>query len=548
MKFKSAIILSLVFIMLFTCSCVRQPTQESSQTTEPSSQQTVTEPSQAQTTEATQPDETEQPTAPPKAEHLRLEREDWAEDVKAGLNDFLSAYGIDSETPAEMAYVVFDFDNTSSIFDVENQLAIYQLQSMAFAVRPEELRDVLLTDLKNTDWDLTDYGYGKGSLQDWADDICVAYSVLWDKYGPFTSSGIPADRLEELHEDAYWQEFSTKMRTLYSLVSAVQSSKVAYPWVLYWFTGMTEEEIYNLAIKSFEIYKDVDTSSVTWTSPESIDSKTGIVSCKWVSGVQVTENIKELWKALDDNGIDVWVCSASCTAAIRAAIDIFGLHDFCTGMVAMTNKTDESGRYIAQYDMETGCGFYANKDGTWTKMTRPTKTQMHGVGKVNAIVNAIAPEYGNRGPIAGFMDATGDFNFCTEFKTLKLVVCFNRADRKVTDGGGLIAEVAIYEKNTLGYDLTKANAAGDTLYLLQGRDENGKRSFINNNGTILLGSQEEKLFRNDNNETQLQRMIDDNMTVADILNTFSIKKEAGKNGFDFNTGFVTEYAGYHSHD
>jgi hypothetical protein len=146
------------------------------------------------------------------------------------------------------------------------------------------------------------------------------------------------------------------------------------------------------------------------------------------------------------------------------------------------------------------------------------------------------------------MDSTGDFNFCTEFKTLKLVVCFNRANRKVTDGGGLIAEVAIYEKDTLGYDLAKANAAGDTLYVLQGRDENGKRTFRNGNSTILLGSEEETLFKGPENRIQLQRMIDEKMTIRDILNTFAVRQKAGENGFDFNTGFVSEYAGYHTHE
>ena len=34
-------------------------------------------------------------------EHLRLERDDWADDVKTALNDLLMMYGSDSETPAD---------------------------------------------------------------------------------------------------------------------------------------------------------------------------------------------------------------------------------------------------------------------------------------------------------------------------------------------------------------------------------------------------------------------------------------------------------------
>lgn len=55
------------------------------------------------------------------------------------LNDLIATYGKDGVTPAKTPYVVFDFDNTSSIFDVEEQLAVYQLQVMAFAVNPQEL-------------------------------------------------------------------------------------------------------------------------------------------------------------------------------------------------------------------------------------------------------------------------------------------------------------------------------------------------------------------------------------------------------------------------
>ena len=490
--------------------------------------------------------ETTQPTEA-KEKTVLLARNDWAADVKAALNDLMTTYGKYGTSPAEKPYAVFDFDNTSSIFDVEEQLSIYQLSVMAFAIEPNNMKAVLLSDLLDVDRDLTEYGYGKGSLNDWIADITAAYAALWEAYGPFTAKGVAADRLDGMQADPQWQEFATKMRALYSLVYDAQSSNVAYPWVTYWFAGMTEDEIYDLALKGFNEYKDVDSSTVTWTSPETLESKAGVVSYEWTSGIQVTENIKELWRALDANGIDVWVCSASATGVIKAAVDTFGLHEYCTGMLGMTNQTDDSGKYIAACDVENGCCYYADWDGGWTQMTRPTKAQTQGVGKVTAITNAIVPEYGGHGPIAGFMDSTGDFNFCTEFKTLRLVVCFNRANRKVTDGGGLCAELAVYQKDTLGYDLAKANAAGDTLYVLQGRDENGKRTLRSSNKTLLLGQSEETLFKNADNEAQLQKMIDDNMTTKDILNTWSVKQKANENGFVFDTGFLTEYAGYHSH-
>ena len=486
---------------------------------------------------------------------VHAERDDWNDEVKKAINDLVDTYGNTSANYTD-PYVVFDFDNTCSIFDVEEQLAIYQLQVMAFAFTPEELPAILATDVGVTDG-VQDLNAGREcysvdevehSYQDWIDDITAAYTYLYNTYGPFTPAGLDEAAQATIQADPQWAEFATKMRAMYDVVYDSESASVAYPWVLYWFTGMTEQEVYDLAYASHSKYKAVETSSVTWSTPDDITSKVGKVEYTWTSGTQVSENIKELWKVLDANGIDVWVCSASATSPIRAAIDVWDLHQYCTGMIAMTNVL-EDGKYVNKYDYETGCGWLANEDGTWTQDTLPTQAQTQGVGKTTAIVNAIAPKYNNHGPIAGFMDSTGDFNFCTEFETLKLVICFNRASRKVTDGGGLIAEIAVYEADTLGYDFAKADAAGDTYYVLQGREENGLRGMRNSRSTMLLGATEEKLFKNDDNTAQLQYIIDNNMTVADALNTFAIKTAADAEGnvLGFKYGFLKEYSGYHYH-
>lgn len=480
---------------------------------------------------------------------VRLERDDWADDVKQAVNDFLDAYGSGSENYDDTSYVVFDFDNTSSIFDVEEQLAVYQLQTMSFAITPEELPDILRTELGDND-ELrgTDYCTVDSSYNDWIEDITAAYTSLYESYGPFTPAGLDEETQATVQEDPQWAEFATKMRAMYDLVYDNESAAVAYPWVLYWFTGMTEQEIYDLAYASHTYYGSVETSSVEWTTPEDIESNVGVVTYEWTSGVQVSENIKELYAALDANGIDVWICSASAADVIRAGVDAFGLHDSVTGVIAMTNK-EEDGVYVNEYDYDSGCAWLAEADGAWTRDTTPTGAQTQGVGKVTAITNVCGEKYGH-GPIAGFMDSTGDFNFCTEYETLKLVICFNRANRKITDGGGLIAELAMYQKDTLGYDLATANAAGDTLYVLQGRDENGLRTLRNSNYTLRFGAEEESLFRNEDNEAQLAYMNDNSMSTQEIVDTFAIKTDAEAEGNELGLkyGFLTEYNGYHTHE
>lgn len=486
-----------------------------------------------------------------------LERSDWAVDVKQAVNDLAMTYGNTSKNYAKDTYAVFDFDNTCSIFDVEEQLAIYQLQTMSFALTPDNIAEVLRTGIGIADDGKQDLDFGRAcysadgiehSYAEWIVDIEKAYGYLYNTYGPFTPAGLDETQQKKIQSDPQWLEFATKLRAMYDVVYDSESADVAYPWVLYWFTGMTEKEVYDLAYKSHSYYKTVETSEETWTTPMDIESKVGKVEYSWISGTQVSENIVELWKTLQANGIDVWVCSASATEPIKAAIDAFGLHDYCKGMIAMTLKTDADGMILNQYDYETGCGWVT--DGAkWKRMTSPVNSQTQGKGKVTAISNAIAPEYNNHGPIAGFMDSTGDFNFCTEYETLKLVVCFNRASRKVTDGGGLIAELAMYQRDSLKYDLLTANEAGDTLYVLQGRDENGLRGLRDSNATMLLGETEEKLFKNEDNEAQLKYMIDKQMTCKDILNIFAVKtsEDDTNNSLGFKYGFAKEYDGYHSH-
>jgi hypothetical protein len=205
--------------------------------------------------------------------------------------------------------------------------------------------------------------------------------------------------------------------------------------------------------------------------------------------------------------------------------------------MAMTNKYD--GVFDNEYDYEDGCAWYAITDG-WKEGDVPTKAQTQGVGKSIAIQNVVGPRYEGHGPIAGFMDSTGDFNFCTEFEDLQVVCCFNRASRKVTDGGGVIGELAVYQADTLGFDYDKAMAEGDTLYVLQGREENGLRGFRPERATMRLGKTEAKVFRDENNVAQLEYMEDNTMTTQEVADQFAIVTAADDpaNKLGFKYGFV----------
>lgn len=83
------------------------------------------------------------------------------------------------------------------------------------------------------------------------------------------------------------------------------------------------------------------------------------------------------------------------------------------------------------------------------------------------------------------MDSQGDFNFATEFKDTKIVLIFNR-QRK--DDAAIVAGIAEYQKKH-HIDLAAANKNGDSLFLLQGRNENNG-TYWDSDQTLLLGKKD----------------------------------------------------------
>ena len=451
---------------------------------------------------------------------------DWNPDAKKALNSFIRS----ERGQKEKTYVVFDFDNTCSIFDVSVQLMAYQLETMCFGLNPEEFSKMANTGMET---------YPE-SLQESLRSIISDYADLYSRFGPFTPQGVDYETQARMGTDPVWKDFASDMGLMYQKLQEYMTADDAYLWTMGWFSGMTGEEVYQMARRSHEKY------SVVETGYRSLEGSHGTYS--WVDGIAVTDNIRELWKALYDNGFDIWVCSASEVGPVMAAVDVFGLHDYCKGVLAMTMARDSSDRYLPEYDYTTGCGFLATQNGGWVKDSIPTRTRPMGPGKVEAIRNCLVPRYGQKGPRAGFMDSTGDFNFCTEFSSMRLVVCFNRATRKVTDGGGLIAEVAMYEKEALGYSLKKATKAGDILYILQGRDENGMRSLRPSEKTIRLGEKTPKVFDGEDNSRSLDYFKEKHLTVKVILETYCIATDVSdpSNPLGFSYGFLDRYDGYKS--
>ena len=253
---------------------------------------------------------------------------------------------------------------------------------------------------------------------------------------------------------ADWQEFATKARWLYSAIGDTMDVSVSYPWITYWFTGMSPKEVYTLAYTAFTDYAKKSEKAdfwkkCKWTSPASYPgSVAGSLSVSYNQGITVSPELLELFAALEANGIDAWICSASYVDVINAAVKAFNIPGV-DGVVAMTNKK-VNGVYTNEYDYD----FHA---------------QTQGPGKAESIDKVVRPLYRNQGPVLVAFDSQGDFNFCTVYKDTVTGLGLNRARK---DDAGILAAIAVYQ-NQKKLTLADTMKSGDIRYVLQGRNENG---------------------------------------------------------------------------
>jgi hypothetical protein len=119
---------------------------------------------------------------------------------------------------------------------------------------------------------------------------------------------------------------------------------------------------------------------------------------------------------LDKHGFDTWIDSASPLDVVRAAVTTFKIPGV-DGIVGMTNKLDKNGRYVNAYDYDL-------------------HAQTQGVGKSETLV--------------------------------KVVLIMNRTRK---DDAAICAGIAAYQQGK-NMSLAQANLAGDTRFILQGRNEN----------------------------------------------------------------------------
>ena len=390
----------------------------------------------------------------------------WAPTTRARIQSVIDA------NAGKGRYVVFDFDNTSVIFDVQEALLMYQVSNMIFKFTPDQVEGILETGI---DPKLLDTVMGKSvdgkdvKASDLVADLTADYTWLYNNY-----KGLGGDKdLDYIHASNQYQDFEAKIRFMYENMGDAFGHAVSYPWVTYLFTGMTPAEVQEMASASHKYWASYGRyAEETLTSPIELPGKAGVVSISYKTGLTFTDELVDLYHTLAANDIDVYIISASPIDTILAANKTMGYNVPEDRVFAMRNKLDENGRYINEYDYDWGGeGKYA---------------QTQGPGKSTIITNFIAPKYDGVGPLMVFGDSAGDWNMMTDWMECgdtELGVIFNRYRKPSSD--------PIWEGS---YEAAQHIGEPDCRFVLQGRDEN-TGMLRPTEKSIMIGDTEEVLVR-----------------------------------------------------
>ncbi|EFV76658.1 hypothetical protein HMPREF1013_03203 [Bacillus sp. 2_A_57_CT2] len=390
-----------------------------------------------------------------------LDKGKWAPDTYKAVQNLIDRSGAGSPgyDPNRKPYVVFDWDHTSIMNDTEEALFLYQIDQLAFNMQPEEFYEVIKKNVPNGPFshEFKNLQGDAVTLEEIAEDLKRDYEFLYSNYEGMNGK----EQLETLHSTDQFIDFKAKMYFLYEAIGETHGIEIGYPWVLYLFANMSTMEVQQLAEASNDYNLGAEMASVSLVSPESMSGRAGTVQVAYTTGLRLATEIANLMHTFMENGIDVYVISAS----MEEVVEVFSSNP----------------KYGYNLPKENVFGMrLKKKDGIIQAEYEDNWPITAREGKVEVIEQAISKARGGYGPIFVAGDSSTDYEMLT-IKSLKLGLIINRL--KTGDIGKLA--------NTAAERMGKNNPK----YVLQGRNEN-TGLWIPTEFTIKLGSNEEKLLAN----------------------------------------------------
>ena len=363
----------------------------------------------------------------------------WAPNTYKSMQKLIDENGIKSPNynSSKKPYVVFDWDNTAIMNDTEEALYQYQIENLAFKLTPEEMGALVAKNVPAGAF-LKDYNNAAGqpvTLEALVADIVSSYKYIYENYIGF--KGLMS--LEDIKKTDEYQDFRAKMWYAYEAIGDTYGTKVSYTWVLFFFKNMTTGEVEALAEKSNDYALGQAISRAKWVSPASLPGKAGVVGVSRWTGLRLTEEIADLMHTFRDNGIDVYIC----TASLEDVVGVFASNPKYGYKLPRTNVI----------------GMRLEKVNDVYQDTYKKDYPQTAEGGKTVVLKMLLADKKGYDPIFIAGDSNGDWNMMVDFKGIKRILVVNRlrSGKKI---GALSAEAAA----TIGKP--------DARVLLQGRNEN----------------------------------------------------------------------------
>ncbi|MBO7788720.1 haloacid dehalogenase-like hydrolase [Burkholderia pseudomallei] len=385
----------------------------------------------------------------------------WSPNNVARLRAVLAGHGASSPRyrPEHRPYAVFDWDNTSIMNDCEEALLMHQIDGLHYRLTPEQFSAILRQGVPDGPFDAK-LGYtsvdGKPvRMEDIAADVDADYRWLHANY-----RGLAGDKpLDEIHRSEPFRDFRAKLYFMYDAICDTYPVEIGYKWIMYWYAGMTRDELQAMAFDSNVANLGDALRKVTYESSRALPGKAGVIAATHFHGIRIHEEIRAVMDTLRSNGIDVYVSTASLDDVVRvfAGHPAFGYGVPAENVIGM-RLTMVDGKYMNEY--------------------LPNWHFNYGPGKTVGIRRELEAKKGY-GPLLVFGDSDGDAWMLRDFADTAVGVIVNRM-----------------KKGEIGIDSRKAAeqiGAKDARLVLQGRDEN-TGLMVADERSIKYGKRDPKLL------------------------------------------------------
>ena len=297
-------------------------------------------------------------------------------------------------------YAVFDYDNTTVLQDVELACTAWQIENLRFKFTPDQVEDIFSYSIPDLDKPLPGIGAEGISSKMLIADIASDYRILMETAGVQCGWDLTPEQLAEVQQMPEFLDIRAKIWCLYEGLFFAFSYHEAFPVLMAMFHGLTYPEVDALMKEGIasQVAKG-RLGDVVWESPEM--GQAGKVSYIIPDGLALSQEMRNLYKALPENGIDVYVYSASMEAVVEA----------------MACDPQYLGLDTAQV---FSLRLVKGEDGLVSQDYLPGYVQPYKTGKTEAIRTYTTPKYDGRDPVLIGGDSNGDYSMLTSFPGMRV--------------------------------------------------------------------------------------------------------------------------------